>query len=193
MKEKTKRIAGKGITSPYNFKTYQNGGCIFLESREEVNKLINVCNIRYYDHLAVDPKLDDSILVLWENENGDPPKEKDGHFDIDQMKLLRLEIYWHKESNKYQKIISITFRLTGKKHSVVIAGFAAQDWIDYEFPVLRKLLEMPEKNQKKIINKSRSEPFMDKLTESPKIKGKLTTIDVGVHASENNKHEWKQI
>ena len=113
-----------------DFKTYQSGGCVSLESKEVLQAWIDVCNIRYYDHLAVDPKLDESILVLWEDDKGDSPKEKDGIFDTDEMKLLRLEIYWHKEDNKYFKIMSITFHLSSKKSSMAVAGFAAYDWID---------------------------------------------------------------
>lgn len=175
----TKGASSKENIGPGDFKTYQSGGCVSLESKEDLQAWIEVCNIRYYDHLAVEPNLEESILVIWEDDKGEPPKEKDGKFDIDQMKLLRMEIYWHKEDNKYLKIMSITFHLTGKKNSIVLAGHAAHDWIDFEVPVLKAMMGMKGKGYSKILKKSKTESFANKLTENPRSKGKLTIIDVG--------------
>ena len=64
----------------------------------------------------MDPNYDESILVLWEGENGERPKEpNDGKFDLESMKILKLDIYFCKENNKYSKTLAINFHLTGKK------------------------------------------------------------------------------
>ena len=164
-----------------NSKIYQSGGSISLQSREVLSQWIEACNIRYFEHLALDPSYDESNLVLWEDEKGDfPVVTKDGQFDLTRMKHLKLEIYFHKEDKKYNKIISITFHLTGKRNSVVISGYAAHDWIDFELPVVKELIEMKKKgaSYKKIFDKSNKEPFTSKLIVDPKNKGKLVTISL---------------
>ena len=159
------------------FKTYQSGGCIGLESLEEMANWIEMANIRYYEHLALEH--DESTLVLWEDEKGNTPKElENGHMDIENMKMLKLEIYYHKEGNKYAKVLAINFHLTGKKHSVVLAGMAAHDWIDFEYPVIEKMIKMKDKGYKKLLEKSKKEPFTLKLTQDPRGKGKIVTIDI---------------
>ncbi len=140
--------------------------------REVLSHWIHACNIRYFEHLALDPSYDESNLVLWEDEKGYfPVLTKDGQFDLTKMKHLKLEIYFHKEGEKYNKIISITFHLTGKRNSVVISGYAAHDWIDFELPVVKELIEMKKKgtSYKKICDKSNKEP---------KNKGKPVTINL---------------
>ena len=159
------------------FKTYQSGGCIGLESLEEMANWIEMANIQYYEHLALEH--DESTLVLWEDEKGNTPKElENGHMDIENMKMLKLEIYYHKEGNKYAKVLAINFHLTGKKHSVVLAGMAAHDWIDFEYPVIEKMIKMKYKGYKKLLEKSKKEPFTLKLTQDPRGKGQIVTIDI---------------
>lgn len=179
---KHKKVKRNAIDKPLeSFKIYPSGGSISLKSKEELLEWVFACNIRYFDHFATDPSFDQTNLVLWEDEKGDSPAEtKDGQFDIAKMKQLRLEIYYHLEGNQYRKIISITFHLIGKKNSVVISGYGAHDWIDFEFPVIKDLMEMKKKGAtyKKIFDKSQKESFANKLINDPKNKGKLLRIDL---------------
>ena len=115
MSPRKSKITKKGNVAPIGlrmeslgqneFKIYASGRCINLDSKEQFSEWVNVCNIRYYDHLAMDPNYDKSILVIWEDENGERPKEhNDGKFDLEKMKILKLEINFHKENNKYSRI-----------------------------------------------------------------------------------------
>ena len=82
------------------------------------------------------------------------------NFDYDNLKQLNLEIFYHKGQVRYAKILTVTFHLTGKKHSIVVSGSCAHAWIDFEVPVL--LLKDQQKRgcSYKILKKSNKKKFM---------------------------------
>ena len=109
-----KRQARDNHPSDWEFNTYKNGGSISLPSKDSIIQLIEVCDVRYYDHLATSEAYKDSILVLWENKAGEAPaREPNGAFNYDKLDQLRLEIYHIVDVIQCRKILGITFHLTG--------------------------------------------------------------------------------
>ena len=180
MKIKSKINSGSAAqTSSWEFNTYKSGGSISLPSRENVIQVIKACDIRYFDHLATSESYKDSIFVLWGNEKGEAPsRDSNDQFDYDLAKQLRLEIYHTEGGNQYRKVLGITFHLTRSKNSVVVSSYAAHDWIDFEFPFIKVLVQAIKHGQSKmkLLKKSKSEEFPGKITSHPKKKGKLITI-----------------
>ena len=180
IKIKSKRTPGTDAqTTSWEFNTYKSGGSISLPSKEDVIQLIQACDIRYFDHLATCEAYKDAIFVLWENEKGEAPaRDAKDRFNYDLLKQLRLEIYHTEGGNQYRKVLGITFHLTGSKNSVVVSSYAAHDWIDFEFPFIKVLVQAIKHGQSKVkmLKKSESEEFPGKITSHPKKKGKLITI-----------------
>ena len=88
--------------------------------------------------------------------------------------------------NRYRKLLSINFHLSGLKNAVVVSGFAAHDWIDFEYPVLKSLMQSKDNgcNKKRLLTKSRKELFTVKITSNPGKRGKLSTIILDEDATE---------
>ena len=169
------------------FNTYASGGNISLPSKEIAIKLIEACDLRYYEHLAISDDHKDSVLVLWENEKHESPiRDQNGIFDYVNNKQLNMEIHFMEGINRYRKLLSINFHLSGQKNAVVVSGFAAHDWIDFEYPVLKSLMQSKDNgcNKKRLLAKSRKELFTVKITSNPGKRGKLSTIILDEDAAE---------
>ena len=174
---KTEQAAGN--VGNLKFNTYNSGGSISLPSKDTVIRVIEACDLRYYDHLAVTDEHQDSVLVIWQNEKGVAAvRDNDGIFDYVKNKQLVLEIYFHETDNRYRKILSITFHLTGKKNAVVVSGHASHEWIDIEFPFIKDLIQCKTSGKTKsyLLAKSVKESFPLKLITHPGKRGKLCTI-----------------
>lgn len=175
----TNKAAQGNSISHLSFNVYRSGGSISLPCKELAVDLIEACNLRYHDHLAVSKQHKDSVLVMWENEKGEYPiKDADGNFDYVLNKQLVMEVHFHEINNRWRKLLAITFHLTGEKNAVVISGHAAQDWIDLEFPFLKNIVLLKQKgnSKKSLLQKSAKESFPPKLISHPGKKAKLSTF-----------------
>ena len=183
IKRRVKSTKSRGPASTLQtsvFNIYASSGNISLPSKEINIKLIEACDLRYYEHLALSDDHKDSVLVLWENEKHESPirDQNNGIFDYVKNKQLNMEVHFMEGINRYRKLLSINFHLSGQKNAVVVSGFAAHDWIDFEYPVLKSLMQFKDNgcNKKRLLGKSRKEPFTVKITSNPGKRGKISTI-----------------
>lgn len=162
------------------FNLYKSGGNISLKSMEEMQVWIEACDMRYHDQFAVDERFDDKVLVMWTDGKGKSPLKSgsENSFDFSRLKQLNLEIFIHRGGSRYAKVLQITFHLSGKKHSVVVSGCSAHDWIDFEVPIVKSIIDMKAKglSYKRIIQKSKKEDFTTKITIDPGKKVKTVNI-----------------
>ena len=68
--KKCKTGQATGNIANLKFNTYNSGGSISLPSKESAIRVIEACDLRYYDHLALTDEHKDSVLVIWQNEKG---------------------------------------------------------------------------------------------------------------------------
>eukprot|EP00112_Aurelia_sp_Birch-Aquarium-sp1_P007138 Seg1779.2 transcript_id=Seg1779.2/GoldUCD/mRNA.D3Y31 product="hypothetical protein" protein_id=Seg1779.2/GoldUCD/D3Y31 len=177
--KKCKTGQAAGNIGNLKFNTYNSGGSISLPSKDTIIRVIEACDLRYYDHLALADEHKDSVLVIWQNEKGEAAlRDNDCIFDYVKNKQLVLEIYFHDTDNRYRKILTITFHLTGKKNAVVVSGHASHEWIDIEFLFIKDLIQCKTSGKTKsfLLAKSVKESFPLKLITHPGRRGKMCTI-----------------
>ena len=136
----------------------------------------------------MDERFEDKVLVMWTDEKGKSPLKSGSanSFDYPRLKQLNLEIFIHRGGSRYAKVLQIMFHLSGKKHSVVVAGCSAHDWIDFEVPIIKSIIEMKVKglSYKRILQKLKKEDFTKKITTDPGKKVKTVNIHDEVETNE---------